>query len=290
MTFDHDARTNAVVAWLREDAHEDAERVLLQALNDVDRTPQRRATWPAWRLLPMNGSAKPLLATAAVVVVAVAGIALVLPRTSGPGAPPSTAPSPTPGAPVMDLPDSGDLLPAGTYRVPGSSLLITLPSGWDVREGRDLRKHRDLPGEVALGFFGPDIAIYPDACANDVEPPTTGPTVAALLDALDTQQQSVVSDPTATTAGQVEATRVDVAVPPGLDPATCFEGILRIWTATGGYLAWGNEPSGVYRPAEVTMADTPGGRVVFVPAPGVDASAADVAELESIIDSMVIEE
>ena len=40
MTTERDARTRIVLSWLREDAREDAERVLLSALDEVDTTPQ----------------------------------------------------------------------------------------------------------------------------------------------------------------------------------------------------------------------------------------------------------
>ena len=51
MTTERDPRTRTVLSWLREDQHENAERVLLRALDEVDTTPQRRSWWPAWRSL-----------------------------------------------------------------------------------------------------------------------------------------------------------------------------------------------------------------------------------------------
>ena len=54
MTTERDPRTRIVLSWLREDAHENAERVLLRALDEVDTTPQRRSWWPAWRIHWMN--------------------------------------------------------------------------------------------------------------------------------------------------------------------------------------------------------------------------------------------
>ncbi len=100
MTSDHDARTRTVVSWLREDAHENAERVLLAALNDIDHTQQRRSWWPARRFPAMNTFAKAFVATAAVVAVAVGGINL-LPgsQTGAGGPPPSTSPSTPPPSP-----------------------------------------------------------------------------------------------------------------------------------------------------------------------------------------------
>ena len=71
MTTEHDPRTRIVLSWLREDAHENPEHMLLRALDEVDATPQRRSWWPAWRSNRMNTYAKLIVAAAAVLVVAV---------------------------------------------------------------------------------------------------------------------------------------------------------------------------------------------------------------------------
>ena len=94
MTTDFDPRTRIVLSWLREDAHDNAEQMLLRALDEVDATPQRRF-WPAWRSNRMNTFAKLIVAAAAVLVVAFAGFQL-LPRSGGVGGEPTVAPSPSP--------------------------------------------------------------------------------------------------------------------------------------------------------------------------------------------------
>jgi hypothetical protein len=88
MTTERDPRTRIVLSWLREDAHENAERVLLRALDEVDATPQRRSWWPAWRSNRMNTYAKLIAAAVAVLVVAVVGYRF-LPGTGGVGSQPS---------------------------------------------------------------------------------------------------------------------------------------------------------------------------------------------------------
>ena len=95
MTTEGDPRTRTVLSWLREDQHENAERVLLQALDEVDATPQRRSWWPAWRISEMNKLALTAAAAAAVLVVAVVGYNL-LPGlgVGGPNATPSPSPAP----------------------------------------------------------------------------------------------------------------------------------------------------------------------------------------------------
>jgi len=65
MTTERDPGTRIVLSWLREDMHENAERMLLRALDEVDTTPQRRSRWPAWRGFHMNKLALPAAAAVA---------------------------------------------------------------------------------------------------------------------------------------------------------------------------------------------------------------------------------
>ena len=94
MTTEHDPRTRIVLSWLREEAYENPERMLLRALDEVDATPQRRS-WPAWRSNRMNTFTKFIAAAAAVLLVAVVGYQF-LPRSGGVGGEPTIAPSPSP--------------------------------------------------------------------------------------------------------------------------------------------------------------------------------------------------
>ncbi len=291
MTTEHDARTRTVVDWLREDAHESAERVLLNALNEVDRTNQRRAWWPALRFPALRGTAR-LVAAAAVVGATLVALAL-LPLAAGPGGAPSVA-SPTPTAVPSDTgplaPIPGPLM-ARTYRIPTSpSILLTFPDGWVARgDGAswDIRKHRDQPDELVFEVWAPDIRVYPDACANDVRPPIIGPTADDLIAALDAQTNSVVSEPVDVVVGGRPGQRLEISVPDDLDQTQCYEEIVRIWTA-GTYLAFGPEPTGVVAPIHIV--ETAAGRIVFGWRDNPAASAADRAELDAIVASMVIED
>ena len=93
--------TRAIRSWLHEDRHEDVSRIAAAVLDRVEATPRRRARWwPARRSSDMNNFAKVLVATAAVVAVAVVGINLLPGSESGAGGvpPPASpsAPSPVP--------------------------------------------------------------------------------------------------------------------------------------------------------------------------------------------------
>ena len=117
MTTERDPGTRIVLSWLREEMHENAERVLLRVLDEVDTTPQRRSWWPAWRTGPMNTYAKLIAAAAAVLVVAAVGYQF-LPSTGGIGGPPAITPSPSP-----------TLLASGTFRAQGFAVVLDAAGG-----------------------------------------------------------------------------------------------------------------------------------------------------------------
>jgi len=148
MTTERDPEARIVLSWLREDAHENAERVLLRALDEVDTTQQRRSWWPA-RRFDMNTYTKLAMTAAAVVVVAVVGYNLLPNRgeTGGPSvspSPTSVAPSASPASPATleqasfaaCAPGGGtpDCLAPGTYRLTGNVwpgvVTMEVPTGW----------------------------------------------------------------------------------------------------------------------------------------------------------------
>ncbi|MET1232903.1 MAG: hypothetical protein ABWY52_08660, partial [Candidatus Limnocylindrales bacterium] len=248
-------------SWLQDGPTEMPDRSLQAALDEVHVTTQRRFG-AARRTFPMSSNIWRVAAAAVIgILVIVGGLAFLSGRQGGVGgAPATTAPataSPTVQPSAAAGPPYGQI-PAGTYRIGDTPIVATFPSGWENPfDGLDFRKNRDLPGEVILGFYSPDIAVYPDACATEVTPAVTGPTGDDLMAALRAQKNSVVSDPVDVTLGGVAAKRLEVSVPMGLDLASCHPDALRIWTATGGgYLSWGGEAP-PYRPAPVYIVETP---------------------------------
>ena len=280
----------AIRSWLHEDRHEDVSRIAGAVLDQVEATRQRRASWwPAWRLFDMNTFTKVLVAMAAVAAVAVVGINLL--SGSGSGAigsqpSPTVAPSPSPEPTLARVP-SGPI-PAGTYLMSDgrSDFRVAIPAGWDTGDGMDIRKNRDQPNEVTFGIYSPNINVWPDACATEDAPPPTGPTGDDLIAALRAQENSDVSEPAEVIVGGAPAVRLDVSIPEGLDPAGCHPGFLRIWVdGRGGYLA-GLGPTGK---VPVTIVEPSSGRMVIYTVNEPEATAADLAELQAILDSIQFE-
>lgn len=138
MTTERDPRTRIVLSWLREELHENAERVLLRALDEVDATPQRRSRWPAWRTTRMNTYAKLIVAAAAVLVVAVVGYQF-LPGNGGIGGQTAIAPSPSPA-----------LLARGTFKMYGADVELNATGDGDSVTGTMTVSHEDGDFSVDL--------------------------------------------------------------------------------------------------------------------------------------------
>jgi hypothetical protein len=288
MTTERDPGTRIVLSWLREDAHENAERVLLRALDEVDTTPQRRSWWPAWRTSRMNTYAKLIAATAAVLVVAIGGYQL-LPGGSDTGTP--TAPPATPTVTsvpteVPRLPEDGPI-EAGTYRMDyGPTLLVTVPPGW-VSYGTSLSNRLEGTNSgVGLDLFFGQIQVFADACQSEGTEQPIGPTAGDLIAALQAQESSDISEPVTVTVAGVPGSRFQISAPSNFDGARCSNGDLQIWLANEGVVLTG---VGGATPATVYVADTPGGRLLFMPYE-FDPTAADIAERDAIIDSIQIVE
>jgi len=122
MSIDRDV-ARLVRAWLQRDARENADRVLELVLDQLDATPQHRATWPMRRFAQMNSTIRLVAAAAVVVVVALIGYQfLIAPNVGGPGPSPPASPSAEPPpsespGPVnfTELQGGGTALEPGTY-------------------------------------------------------------------------------------------------------------------------------------------------------------------------------
>jgi hypothetical protein len=273
MTTERDPRTRIVLSWLHEDAHEDAERVLLRALDEVDATAQHRRSWPVRWLTDMNAFAKLAIAAAAVVVIAVAGIQF-LPRSGTSGGPPSPTPSPT-ATPAYAQLTKGPLAP-GRYALYDALVTsIEVPAGWEGKPPFVRKLGGDADG-LWWGPIRPASQVFSDACKGTKLTPVDG-TLRGLVDALDAQ---VGTDATISevTLGGLPATRVDLVK----DLASCSGGAdsgLNLWSTPGGMTGLSPGARGI-----VYVLEKDGELVVFI---GIDynATPSGSAELEGVIAS-----
>lgn len=305
-----------IKAFLEEGLTELPDRAYDAVRHEIDQTRQRVVIGP-WREPRMSNFTRFAIAAAAaaIVVVAVVGTNL-LPRlgVGGPGAtaqptatalPTATAqPSataqptaaPSPGA--AEFPGISAQVASGTYFWPfgrdASTLTFTIPAEW-TSVYSVANKHRGGPAEIA---FGPWIIanVYTDPCQwqGSLLDPAVGPTVDDLATALVAQEGRNATAPTDVTLGGYPAKRIELSISADLDTATCDKGIIRTWVAPGEDGAdW---PAGqeYYGPRSgqlnVTyIVDINGARLVFDTWHMPGTSAADLAELETIIESIQIE-
>lgn len=259
MTTERDPRTRIVQSWLREDAHENAERVLLRALDEVDTTPQRRSFWAARRFVSMNNQIRFTVAAAAAAVVALA-IAMTrlvpAPDAGNNSGPPSATATPavsvTAAPSAADLPLQGAIVP-GRYRltVPASNVevVLTLDDGWTAGGGEDgvsvavpswyVTSARGSISFWLAGNVGAD-ACNPIVTAPD---PPIGPSVGELLTAIVAQRNSDTTTPAAVVVGGHDGQRLTIKPAKNL-PTDCDQ------------LTWFLDPAG-----EVGRGTTRGDRV-----------------------------
>lgn len=224
--------------WLDDGIDQMPDRVYLAILDRVERQPQRRAWRVSWRDSRMNTYLKPLLAVAAVIVIAVAGIAVIgRPSDSNVGG--TSTPSPSPSPSVTPPESSGIVFPAWftekgnglgilaaggqTSRRFGPDISFTVPEGWvnsqDWAEYYDL--FPDTPAneaEYALSndtaqairlANGEDVSAICDQTGG-----AQGTTAAKMVDALVANEALATSEPVDVTIGGLSGRQIDVQLNP----------------------------------------------------------------------------
>ncbi|MFL5771303.1 MAG: hypothetical protein ACJ765_14610 [Chloroflexota bacterium] len=304
--------TNAdlrINAWLEEEARDGAPPRLLDATRArLERTNQRRAAWPAWRPSPMNIR---LAVVTAVVLIALAGGFLLLPKQNGQGAiaSPSPTASSTPTQTPSLAPDQA-LLQAGRYafapfdtNAPGLRVEFTVPSGWSSFGGFALISPRGTtdPNGSGIGFLAAS-TVFSDPCHWDtngtggnphVGDLTIGPAVADLANALASQTEYTSTAPTDTSIDGYLGKTMEIQSPTIDIRATCdkFTG-----QTDGTYWLWATNESCncniyVQGPGErrrLWILDVEGKRIVVFNNYFPGTSAADRSEAQAIIDSITI--
>jgi hypothetical protein len=285
MTTERDPGTRTVLSWLREDAHENAESVLLRALDEVDTTPQRGRVLPARRFFDMNTFAKVAIGAAAVVVVAV-GAVQFFPVGIGPAGQPTSTPLPT-ASPAPDpspAPLTEGPLAAGRYALnwSGPPTSVEVPAGW-TGTPMTVVKEKEL-ADVGWGGSDPVTRVFDGACQTPSSLVPVDGTLQGLVDALDAQ---VGTDATVTdvTLGGHPAKRVELVPSPGIGDVVCRtgdKGLLQIWEGPNESDIWALYPGAR---GLVHALDIDGNLVIFNGVIGPEASPSDLAELEAVIAS-----
>jgi hypothetical protein len=200
------------------------------------------------------------------------------------------ATTPTPEAlPTFAEPEA---ITAGTYLVPAGNgevapYTVTVPAGWAAQYGDSLSKHPDEPSGVGIGTFALDeIGLFDDACHGPGILGTARSSTANLVTALRRQVAGPkVSHPVATTLAALPATRIDLDQPARVSGCRLGRQILQVWRqipqpADDYFVLFPDSSASVY------VVDVDGRAQVFVVQTGDEISAADRAELQSVLDSI----
>jgi hypothetical protein len=287
MTSDRDIE-RLLDAWLTDGALRVADRVIDDAAARIAHQPQRRAWRLLWRDQTMNAYLKPILAVAAVVLVAVVGVNILSTAPSGIGGPgPTTTPSATPTPSLPTLYQGG--LEARDYaaRIADAAgnpmtFVITAPAGWFGVGGWALYGPPGFGGPDGVSIellHNPDVVADPCSPSASVPSPVPSPpSVDDLVAALSAQPGLQVSGVTDVELDGHSGKRLDIQLPAELacDPYYVFD-----------------EPQGVYAQGQanhwrVWILDVDGDTAVAQISDFAGTSAADLAGAQAAIDSLRI--
>jgi hypothetical protein len=195
MSGDRDT-TRIVRSWLDEGVTQLPDRVMDAVLDEIPAIPQRRGSWGGANLPHVSRAVQFALATAAVLLVAALGLAMLVsgPIVVGPEAPaPTATPSP------MTLPLEPISLKPGTYAVDDPfpvRVTFDVPSGWTACGGGPLEAGA-CRGDIAGVSFMIVDNVVSDPCdpsQPQLEPPV-GPSVDDLVTAISNLRGFEATDP-----------------------------------------------------------------------------------------------
>ena len=275
-------------AFLDEGQTDLPDRAFDAVRSDIHQTRQRVVIGP-WRERDMPIYARVAIAAAAVLAVGLAWVNFG-PPSNGIGTQPTPSPTATPSP--QPLPEGAIEpgrywlnpigLPTGTT---APRIAVTLPTGWtaDIAVNKD---YDESDNGAGLALIAWQISgTYVDPCIDHtLVTPTPAPGVDALIDALSHQPGTTAGPPTATTVGGYSGKYVEVTVT--ADITKCVgDGPFWIWASPDGdrrYVQGTNETDRIY------VLDVNGRRFTFNARIPARTTAADRAELETIIASMEI--
>jgi hypothetical protein len=270
------------------DASRDAIRARLPS------TPQRPAWWPGWRFLDMNIATRYALGAAAAVLVAIIGFTVLNGGTGNFGsADPTVTPDPTisPEPTVSALSGQVPLAPGRYTVLTGIDMQVTaaVPENWSAVGNWAVRGPRGegSPDGMGLRFYTVgNLLNNPGSYADGLQDPPVGPTVEDLIQAIVEQEEWTSSSPTELTIGGFAAQHVRITIPDGaeFDPRD-DGGAFYLFQDEGAGQIWGLEVGQMF---DVYVVDVNGERLVLDAFHYPGTSAAHLAALEAVVDSIQI--
>lgn len=298
--------TRVVRAWLRDDGHDNADRVLEAVLADLDELPQRRSKWmPAG--IPSTAAGWLRYGLAAISLAAVVMIALsLLPhRVATPPVPTQTVSptqAPTPGTSLPSrLPDSQ--LHGGRYTLFGSfRITIDVPDGgWggfiSAAAAPAIFNDESPPRFASLRAANvTQMTLYLDPCKWDrsaIVQPKGAASIAAALSALPGRAGT---KPEQVSLMGTTAQHVRLTVPDGLATSEtgggsvsfvgCYGGQYRTWSSAAG------DPRDQEAPGQIDdiyLVDHGDSTLLFDASYFPETSASDRRALEAMLQSLRME-
>jgi len=310
MTADRDIE-RLLDTWFADGPMQVSDHVFDEAVGRVHRQRQR----PAWRFLwkePRMSPLKVAIAAIAVVIVFVAGFAVLRQPTGQVGgvATPTASPPPTPsGSPTATaftyvLPD-GELV-GGTYRLnplPADPVMIdaTVPARWSGVPPWALigPAGTEGPGGIGIAFIGAE-GLHGDPCHWDVAGSgaefqagdiTVGPTVDDLVNALAANTAYTSTAPVPVTMGGQAGKQLVLQLPSDVDFAATCDRVAG--DPEGHYFPFSGKDAGLFAQGPgnrwtVSVLDAGGTRVMAIVLDYAGTPAADQAAAQAIVDSLVI--
>ena len=250
--------------------------------------PHRRSWWPARRLSQMNTPIRIAMAATVMLMVSLLGLNLV-PRSSAPGAAlpspsPTATPTPTPTPFLaLPLPYTGDIAP-GTYQ--SDFMTFTLPAGWTAFEAWAALKNGDDPLHgIGISPWRGISTVYADPCRWQTTGTTVGSTVDDVVAAFVAQQRGTTVAPADVTVDGISGKQLELVVPVDVTLADCDGGMYKAWTDSSGGDRYNQGPG---QHDIIDILDVNGQILVASTSHGPETTAADLAELHAIVDSVRI--
>jgi hypothetical protein len=320
--------TRIVRSWLEPGVTDLPDRVLDEVLDRLPATPQRRPVWSARRFTSVNSLFKPLAAAAAIVVASAVGINLLNGSPSPPpGTAPtptpgvSVLPSVAPGG--SSVPVSYSTMRAGRYHfvapvhgyaadgavrpVGHANVRFEAPDGWTgIGWGiyKDPRFSGNSVNAPKLQVWNVN-TVYLDPChtdgaaeRGDVVQGNQLSTLDGLAEALSSSEgfapnSPSTTGPVTTTLGGLDARAVEIHVPRDLDVRECQPVLYSLFADPSGgdrYVQGAGELERLWVvDADGPDSSLPGGLLIINAVTGPETPAAEVAELNAMLETLEVE-